>query len=196
MIGSKKMKDAIKKIHSDSGYALLFSVLLVAILLSITIGIANVAFKELNFTNTAKDSHVAFYAADTGGECALQKITDDPAAFNGADPTELACTLTHREQVSPVIGSPNRYTYTGFEVPGGGCVIVKVEVDSVAGTTTVNSYGYNVNCDLADDPVPNARRVERLITYIFTAPPDGNTGGGQGGNQGGGQGGNGGTSGT
>ena len=54
-----------------SGFVMLFAVTLSAILLSIALGVTNIAFKELRFSTNARDTNDAFFAADTGAEYAL-----------------------------------------------------------------------------------------------------------------------------
>src|ERR1035437_11163940 len=62
------VKEIIKK---NKGFVILFAVTLSALLLSIALGVANVAFREAKFNTSAKDTNNAFFAADTGAECAL-----------------------------------------------------------------------------------------------------------------------------
>src|SRR3989344_9100858 len=54
-----------------SGFVILFAVTLSSILLSVALGVANVALREVGFSTSARDSSDAFLAADTGAECAL-----------------------------------------------------------------------------------------------------------------------------
>lgn len=57
--------------QKTKGFAMLFTVLIISIIMSIAIGISNVTFKQNLLTSIAKDSLVAFYAADAGVECGL-----------------------------------------------------------------------------------------------------------------------------
>src|SRR3990167_1349437 len=77
------MIQKIKKLKS--GFVILFAVTLSALLLSIALGVANIAFKELRFGTSARDTNDAFFAADTGIECALLYDKSDQAqnAFTG-----------------------------------------------------------------------------------------------------------------
>ncbi|HEY0980268.1 MAG TPA: hypothetical protein VGE18_02575 [Candidatus Paceibacterota bacterium] len=56
---------------TKNGFAMLFTVLVISIIMSLAIGIANVTFKQNLLSSIAKDSLVAFYAADAGVECGL-----------------------------------------------------------------------------------------------------------------------------
>src|ERR1700679_626641 len=64
----KKMK-ALAKSHR--GYALLFAVLVSAVVLGVGVSILNIARKEILLTAGAANSQYAFYAADSGYECAV-----------------------------------------------------------------------------------------------------------------------------
>jgi hypothetical protein len=53
------------------GFTLLLAVLLGSLLFSMGIAIANLTLKELTLSSAARESEKAFYAADSGIECAL-----------------------------------------------------------------------------------------------------------------------------
>lgn len=63
-----KQKNSYKK---NQGFALLFSVLLSSVLLSIGLSIFSITLKELAISTAARQSVMAFSAADSGRECAL-----------------------------------------------------------------------------------------------------------------------------
>lgn len=55
----------------SAGFTILFAVLVASLLLSIGLAIFNIALKEIILSSTARESQYAFYAADSGIECAL-----------------------------------------------------------------------------------------------------------------------------
>ena len=60
--------------HSrHAGFAMLFTVLLVSLILSIAISISNLTLKQAILSGLAKDSGIAFYQADAAVECGLQQ---------------------------------------------------------------------------------------------------------------------------
>ena len=60
----------MKHTHStQSGFALLFTVLIVSLILTIALGISSITFKQTILSSLAKDSQIAFYQADSGVEC-------------------------------------------------------------------------------------------------------------------------------
>lgn len=69
--------------NKQRGVALLFVVLVTSVLFLVAIGIANITYKELAFSIQARDSDVAFFAADTGIECGMYLNKNESAAFPG-----------------------------------------------------------------------------------------------------------------
>ena len=125
-----------------SGFVMLFAVTLSAILLSIALGVTNIAFKEVRFSTNARDTNDAFFAADTGAEYALF----NDKAGNICSPN-LSCSFT-----IPQLGSN-----------GQSCA--NVTVTKTAGppiVTTIISKGHNKtiggNCDSSSDIVE--RQIE------------------------------------
>lgn len=179
MIGNN-MKTQINKTESG-GYAILFAVLLVSIILAITLGILNVALKEFNFTSTARNSHVSFFAADTGGECALYaKIKKN---MMDTLPLTMDCgSQTVQAQSLDLGNNITRFTFDPIDVQDG-CAQVDIVVDNSStqvSKTTINAHGYNVTCAIWKNNPTNT--VERLLSYEFTDIASGTTGGIGGGN--------------
>ncbi len=50
---------------------MLFTVLIISIILSIALGIADLTYKQTILSNLANDSQAAFYQADSGVECGM-----------------------------------------------------------------------------------------------------------------------------
>lgn len=59
------------KVKYNSGFVILFAVLVSTIILIVSAGIFNFAFKSSLLSSYSGESQLAFYAADTGLECAL-----------------------------------------------------------------------------------------------------------------------------
>lgn len=179
---------------SERGFVILFAVLIAAIVLAITIGIANIAFKEIRLSSIARDSHLAFFAADSGAECALYH--DLRLGLFDAD-TPPASVVINCDGISDVeafqaIGSGNESIYqfvnsnfaTGtFEIssvlPSGvtvqlcSSVTVKKHVPFVnrAGDslleTQIDSFGYNGSCNTVGMST-DQRLVERHVYVHYT----------------------------
>lgn len=72
-----------KNFQNRRGIALLMSVLVSSIFFVIAAAVFKIAFIEYTLSSTGKDSQFAFYAADTGAECALYWDSNYPS--NGLD---------------------------------------------------------------------------------------------------------------
>lgn len=59
------------KQKNQRGFALLFAVIVSVILLAVGSAIISIALKEISLSGTGRDSQKAFYASNTGIECAL-----------------------------------------------------------------------------------------------------------------------------
>ena len=148
----------IKKINK--GFVLLFTMVLSSILLAISVGVSNIALNEINFSTSAKDTNNAFFAADTGIECALRYDRSDNNAFTG--PALMNCA---GNSITPTpSGSPA--SFWSFVVPRLGsdkqsCAIVSVD-KSVLNSTKIISKGYNIG-DPTNCTSTNTNRVEREL---------------------------------
>src|SRR5688572_19750284 len=73
------------RIKNNRGFVMLFAVTLSSLILSIAIGVATIALREIKFGTSARDSNDAFFAADTGIECALNYDKEEATqnAFTG-----------------------------------------------------------------------------------------------------------------
>jgi hypothetical protein len=158
----------------NEGFAMLFSVLISSVLLSIGLSIFNLTIKELILSSSGRESQFSFYAADTGVECALYWNFEDPNPFavNSSSPSPTTINCVGQDiSLTPSI-SNNRSAETQFSlsipaVSPTSCAIVKVTktAPSVGGiiTTVVDSRGYNTSC--TDTSNPN--RVERALKVTY-----------------------------
>ena len=68
-------------VDRKKGMALLLAVIITGAALSIALGIQSLMFGQLKLGQSARESHVAFFSADAGKECALYYLwsgTDKP----------------------------------------------------------------------------------------------------------------------
>jgi len=161
------------------GFALLVAIVVTSILLIVSFVVSNIALKQLVIATTNKDSQKAFYAANSGVECAHYWDLTNPlvspfATSTGGTITCNGQTISTGNQSVPTVpvtpsliggggdGSPTSI----FMIPvvtNEACAVVrvtKVYVGSVI-RTTIDSRGYNT-CN-----VTAARRVERGITLTY-----------------------------
>ncbi len=151
---------------------MLVAVLITSVFLIISFVVINVALKELILANSAKESQYAFYAADSGTECAVYwDLASSTSKFDPSTPGTISCgsqTISTGSQTVPtipsqpsLIGGGGANTTSIFNVNfAKGCAIVRV-TKAPGGVTTVDSRGYNT-CSST-----SIRRFERGITLTY-----------------------------
>ncbi len=163
------MRIASKK----GGFVLLFAVLVSSVVLAIGTGIFNIAIKELALSRASRDSQFAFFAADTGAECAffwdrkyflVEGHEDSLSAFprTSADPvtsTNVRCNGSDIGTTWAVTPSDGESATTRFTLtfPDGSCAKVQVTKTGTGALTVVTSTGQSICSDT--DP----RVVQRTI---------------------------------
>ncbi len=163
------------------GFTLLFSIMIMSLLFAIAAAIVQTSSKQLVISNIGRDSQKAFYASDSGIECAryLDKVKQ---AFSeeGVDPESLlVCgnnTITINQitdgydgecpeaQQDPGPDKCVRYDFSfdiGENTPQAH-TDVRVYRNILIGQMTIQSFGYNNN------DLNSSRRLERALesTYI------------------------------
>ena len=174
----KKLKDILNRGPAPyeaegfrSGFALLFAVVISSIILAIALGVANIAFKEVKFSSSAQGANDAFFAADTGAECALFYDIKNNSFFGQQQISSISCG---GNIIIPVYGNPTDGFY--FSVPNlgssqQGCAFVTITQDTTASpiTTLVVSKGYN-NATVSQQGgscTPGANAVERQLEVSY-----------------------------
>ncbi|MCX6753270.1 MAG: hypothetical protein NTW62_02945 [Candidatus Nomurabacteria bacterium] len=161
----------IKNIKKNKAFVLLFAIILASIIFAISIGIANISYKEVLLTTSGKNGNDAFFASDIGIECAL--YLDNVLAssspflstglnyeFGNTNFSDRACA-----------GLPVNYTSTDFSgavnfnvTNDNGCAAVSV-LREVNASTTITSKGFNAG-DLNNCPSGN-NIVERELQVTY-----------------------------
>lgn len=158
---------------------LFISIVIMGLLLFISFAVVNISIKAALFANTGRDSHHAFYAADSGIECAIYWDTRfDPSRFdtsnNAGSPINCAgSSMSTNDAISGTTtltrigggGLANPTSVFGFVLNQGSnpvsyCAIVTV-TKNLDGSTHIYSRGYNT-CDTT-----NPRRVERGVEVTY-----------------------------
>lgn len=146
----------MKIIKKNRGFVLLFAVTLAAILLSIALGVSNIALKEVKFSTFAKDTNDAFLATDTGIEKALFKDKPNPDGSANITTYPLSTTTTD--------------FFTGLGSDGRGCA--KITVDKTNSLITkVTSRGYSINIGGESGCIQGPNSVERELTARYGILP-------------------------
>ncbi len=161
------------------GFVILIAVLVSSLMISLGAFIANIAVKELQLSSSGRDSQTAFYAADSGLECALYqdlRVQSFQSTSTVPGPASVYCngqTWTIVSQSSENEGDPDTYrTTTYFDVifeydqapqlsPYARVKVEKSAIGTINDRTTVEARGYNIRDALS----PN--RVERALQVIY-----------------------------
>lgn len=132
------------KFKNDRGFVLLFAVLITGVILAAALGISRIVNKEIVIASIGKDSQLAFFAADSGAECAL--YWNDKGKFDQAVASSepIFCNgsvLTH--DAGNIIVSSNKDIIQN-EIQDLGQVTTNIlggQDISVFGFGTVNNLG-------------------------------------------------------
>ncbi len=174
----------MKRMRStERGSTLFIAVLLSSLLLAIGFSLANFATKQIIISTAGRESQFAFYAADTGVECALYwdfkapsgsafATSSDSVTYGLVPSSGIKCNshdIAAGPPVETIITNGNRATTTfGFDFsPQPYCAIVVV--GKSPGATIIESHGYNIGT-LSSGPAcltDNPRQIERAIRVRY-----------------------------
>lgn len=163
----KIMKKEKKENKNKHGFAMLFSVLISSILVIIGLSIFRIVLKELTISTAGRESQQAFYAANSGLECALYWDLKRNAFATSSSDIEIARAASIPAScggkivnASGNVSSQGTDTTTEFDFdinsPGESCATVSVKkwTDGTKLKTEIQSQGKNI-C------AAEGRRVER-----------------------------------
>jgi Tfp pilus assembly protein PilX len=161
-IYKEKRGPALSEQSQPNGFTLFVAIIVMGTLLLVATGIASLAVRQALISASGRESQHAFYAADTGIECALFWDVKNPDAGVSAFATTTSSAIHCNRDAN---NSSNQWnvggSYTSIVgpitfLPEPFCAVVTVTKD-MSGNTLVESKGYNT-CDLN-----NPRRVERAV---------------------------------
>lgn len=162
-----------KNLQLNKGYTLLFAVLVSSVVLSIGISILTISKKEFQLSSSAKDSTIAFYAADSGLECA-QYFNDNGDTFSTSTLPTVNSFSCNGAPITPTY-TTNPFVFSfDFNINANSCarVLVRKEYMNISGfgnisVTTITSRGYNTGWNGTTCSVPSPRRVERALQLSY-----------------------------
>ncbi len=155
----------LKTNNSSRGFTLLLSVLVSSVLLALGFAIYNIVSKDIILSSSGRESQFAFYAADSGIECALYGDYQFNMFATSSDAITIRCMgidvpLTRDDTV---LGQ--RTTTFSFSLGTAGlvnpCTSVSVLKQTNPTRTEVVSSGYNTCV------TTNPRRIERAIQVRY-----------------------------
>ncbi len=183
-------KRTTKYRYDNFGFTLLLASLIASLLLAIGLSMFTIAQKQIILSGLGRDSQYAFYAADSGAECAL--YWDFKNAFDVDQVTRNATCAGQKigEYRPPESRSPDDLIIGGkpyqagisvtefwfnqmLPVEDGGvtrknCVNVTVtKRETARPRTEINSRGYSTPCDKDGNPIVNSRTLERAVRMMY-----------------------------
>lgn len=169
---------------------MLFAVLVSSVLLSVGVSIFNLTIKELTLSSSGRESQFAFYAADTGIECAVYwdfkaanpgimyaTSSGSQGGWRNADIDAenplcvgYALSSSFKTPVTTTFNSAEtrfELTIPNLDAQGASapyCAIVTITKTNPAGIlyTNIESRGYNTACNSTDQ-----NRIERALKVSY-----------------------------
>lgn len=99
----------------EKGFALLMTLIVVTIVISIGLTVLDLTTKQVRLASNAKDSEVAFHAANAGMECARYWRRQSSSFMENGDPVNPSCFAGSTRTLS---GANNPRTVTDFSGDG------------------------------------------------------------------------------
>lgn len=156
--------------QTQKGFTLFVAIVVMGTLLLVVAGIVSLATRQALTSASGRESQNAFYAADTGIECALYWDVQNPAGTSAfattspPNPSTITCnSISIPNMGGHGDGSPTSVFSFDFLPDDPFCATVTVTKAYVSNVlkTTIESKGYNT-CDLS-----NPRRVERAVRATY-----------------------------
>ncbi|MEK7530880.1 MAG: hypothetical protein AAB573_03345 [Patescibacteria group bacterium] len=144
------------------GFTLLMAILTAGIMLALGYAIFNIVSKEILLSSAGRESQFAFFAADTGIECALYYDSKFDAFSTSSPLVDVSCGAASSTLVREIVGTSATTTFS-FQLSSSitrPCVTVIV-AKSVPAKTKIESAGYNTCV------TTNPRRIERAIRVTY-----------------------------
>ena len=149
---------------NQRGITLFVAILLTGTLLLVATGIISLSVKQAFLSMAARDSQYAFYAADTGAECALYWDVASPngySSFGTSTPAIIYCLGTYPNISRTAIVNGNGTSSFSMTFPSEPYYVEVTVAKTSDGKTKIESLGYNTST------VTNPRRVQRAIRITY-----------------------------
>ena len=172
-----------KKNNKKRGIALFISIIVTSVLAIIIAAISNIAYNEIKLSATGKESQVAFFAANTGIECALYWDNEDafPTESSILPNSNISCKIDdslvedYSSELTNCAGDPQlcdaSYTFYANNLgdSGGGCaeITVRKYYNTEGLNTQINSRGRDSSDCSSSGFVNLDRTYEREIQVDY-----------------------------
>jgi type II secretory pathway pseudopilin PulG len=162
----------------NKGFALLYAMLVLSVVLSVSMGLFNVVMRYYSIESSARESQHAFYAADSAAECVYywdshwqdNGLSNSPFPENDTDipvPNDkVYCAGVELKTISDFTTVTTADTgTTNFTLPLAGDIARNAKVIVVKNSTTKSKVLTVSGHNTTDDESP--RLVERTIVAPF-----------------------------
>lgn len=157
--------------NKKKGFVILFAVTISAIILTIAIGVINIAVKEIQFSTSSQKTNQALFIADTAIECALfyDKSNETFIIPVGGD-VVIRCM---KDDITVTGFSSNEfnvlYNFTLIDNDSQACAkvsILKEDLAEFGVSTKITSKGYNHGAQ-GGDCTPLENDLERILEVNY-----------------------------
>jgi len=140
----------------------MIAVVMTSVILSVGLALLDIAYKQVVLSSVARQSQVAFYAADSAMECALfwdQKMN----VFRWDFPGSMNAKCGSLDVANPGVSQTGGLRTTTFDVPcaAGGISASVIVTKTAAAVTNIYANGYST-CNVTDP-----RRIERGLKVFY-----------------------------
>lgn len=131
--------------NGEKGFTLMLAALIASVTLALGTSIFALAQKELSLSSVGRDSQFAFYAADSGAECALYWDIRFQL-FPTTTPTTKNLTCDNEAKTTTATNVSGAIVSTFQFEPNGYCAKVSVTKSNTNPRTKIHVDGYNTTC--------------------------------------------------
>lgn len=149
------------KLKTDRGFTILLAALVSSVVLALGVAVFQIAYKQLLLSTIGRDSQHAFYAADSGAECAL--YWDARHDYFAMPPPAIDAFCGGSTQPLSVSGRGTNSMSFEFETQGR-CIRVRVTKSDAHPRTVIMADGYSETClSILENP----RTLQRTIRIQY-----------------------------
>ncbi|MDO8522376.1 MAG: pilus assembly PilX N-terminal domain-containing protein [bacterium] len=161
----------------ERGFTLLLAALVSSVVLALGVSIFEIALKQVSLSSMGRESQFAFYAADTGAECALYWdvrwnyfATTTPSSVV---PPQPKCATQSLNALGRPTSPTDPYTMTFQFDPSNKCAQVSIKKCAAVGLcdpenpqihTVIHADGFNTSCATIST---SARALQRSVEIQY-----------------------------
>jgi len=156
----------MRRSKREEGFTLLMAILVSSLVLTLGIAIVSVVRKSVMLSSIGRESQFAFYAADSGAECAMYWDLRHQLFSTSSPPASVDCNAQTVPVDATIPGSfstqPSIFTFA-YEL-SGRCVRLRVEKRHSFPHTVIHADGFNSRCVEVET---NVRSLERSVEWYY-----------------------------